>query len=112
MSDQAMDAVIAAQAQLIEALDRSDVAAVENATRALDDALVALKSDVAWNMRPSRRDQAEFALRQCDAAKMRVNYLGNATRERQRSLAGLRGDARAEATYARPSAMRMRLVTA
>ncbi|HTI31331.1 MAG TPA: hypothetical protein VL405_04300 [Sphingomonas sp.] len=112
MSDRAMDAVIAAQAQLIEALDRSDVAAVENATRALNEALVVLRSDPAWNARPSRRDQAEFALRQCDAAKMRVNYLGSATRERQRSLAAMRGDARAETTYQRPSAMRMRLVTA
>jgi hypothetical protein len=112
VSDRAMDAVIAAQAQLIEALDRSDVGAVENATRGLQEALAALRADPAWNMRPSRRDQAEFALRQCDAAKMRVNYLGNATRERQRGLAAIRGDARAEATYARPSAMRMRLVTA
>lgn len=112
MSDRAMDAVIAAQAQLIEALDRSDVGAVENATRALQDALTALRADSAWNLRPSRRDQADFALRQCDAARMRVNYLGNATRERQRGLAALRGDVRAEATYERPSAMRMRLVTA
>ena len=111
MSDRAMDAVIAAQAQLIEALDRSDVGAVENATRALNDALTELKSDYAWNARPSRRDQAEFALRQCDQAKMRVNYLGNATRERQRGLAAMRGDVRAEATYQRPG-MRMRLVTA
>lgn len=107
-----MDAVIAAQAQLIEALDRSDVAAVENATRALHDALAVLRSDPAWNMRPSRRGQADFALRQCDAAKMRVNYLGNATRERQRSLAAMRGDVRAETTYQRPTGMRMRLITA
>ncbi len=112
MSDPAMDAVIAAQAQLIEALDRSDVGAVENATRALNDALIAFKADNARGERRSRRDQAEFALRQCDAAKMRVNYLGNATRERQRRLAAMRGDARAEATYGRPSSMRMRLVTA
>ena len=112
MTDQTMDAVIAAQAQLIEALDRSDIAGVENATQALHNALDTLRSDPAWNARPSRRDQAAFALRQCDAARMRVNYLGNATRERQRSLAALRGDARAEATYQRPAAMRMRLVTA
>ena len=112
MSDRSMDAVIAAQAQLIEALDRSDVGAVEHATRALHDALADLRADPAWNTRPSRHDQAEFALRQCDAAKMRVNYLGNATRERQRGLAAMRGDARAASTYERPSAMRMRLVTA
>ncbi|CAM3256473.1 hypothetical protein SPAN111604_13445 [Sphingomonas antarctica] len=112
MADMAMDAVIAAQAQLIEALDRGDVSGVEVATAALASALTAMRADPAWNMRPSRRDQAEFALRQCDAARMRVNYLGNATRERQRGLAAMRGDARAANTYERPSAMRMRLVTA
>ena len=107
-----MDAVIAAQAELIEALDRSDIGAVEEATSALNVALTRLKTDSGLNGRLSRHDRADFALRQCDAARMRVNYLGNATRERQRSLAALRGDSRAASTYDRPSAMRLRLTIA
>jgi hypothetical protein len=91
-----VDRVIAAQAALIAALDASDVAAIEAATTTLSGLLTALRSSGAVVGAP--RERVDHALRQSDAARTRINYLADRTRQRLDRLAERRGGRR-PATY-------------
>lgn len=96
MTDADIESVIVAQAALIAALDAGDVIGIERATAALSRVLVAAKAGgaVAGVTRP----RVDHALKQSDAARTRVNYLADRTRQRIDRLAERRGVKR-PATY-------------
>jgi len=96
VTDIDVDRVIAAQASLIAALDAGDVAAIEVATTALSNMLTALRAGGA--VVDASRERVDHALRQSDAARTRVNFLADRTRQRLDRLAERRGGRR-PATY-------------
>jgi predicted short-subunit dehydrogenase-like oxidoreductase (DUF2520 family) len=84
-----LEAVIGAQAALIAALDAGEVATIEAATTTLAQALQSLRAHGAVGA--IARDRVEHALKQSDAARTRVNYLADRTRQRLDRLASRRG---------------------
>jgi hypothetical protein len=76
----ALEKVIARQDELIGALDARDAAAIEAASLELADALRTLGAEGAVYGVEARR--VEHALRQCQAARIRVNVLSDWTRQR------------------------------
>jgi hypothetical protein len=93
--------LITAQAALIAALDMRDAAAIEAATRALADAVAAARAQDSWRENGGVRERLSHALKQTDAARIRINYLSDWTRQRIDSIAELRSGASAQ-TYANP----------
>jgi hypothetical protein len=90
MSEAALDNVIQAQKKLIAALDAQDVDAISAASEELAALLDVLRVDGAWYATSSARYKIEFALKQTNAARMRVNYLSNWTRQKIEMLFSLR----------------------
>jgi hypothetical protein len=84
-----VEAIIAAQAALIAALDAGDVAAVEATTATLSRLLAAARSGGAAVA--VRRDRIDHALKQATAARTRVNYLADRTRARLDRLSAAHG---------------------
>lgn len=83
-----LERVIARQEQLINALDARDANAIEAATVELADALRTLGAEGAvYKIAPQRVDHA---LRQAQAARIRVNVLADWTRQRIDRLFELR----------------------
>lgn len=91
MADGLMAEMIARQDALIAALDRRDATAIEAASSALADCVARMRARSAWHDGGALRDQISHALKQSDAATMRVNYLKDWTRQRLDGLASLRG---------------------
>ncbi len=91
MADSLMGEVMACQHALIVALDSRDAAAIEAASAALADCVARVRAKSAWHDGGVLRGQINHALKQSDAAAMRVNYLKNWTRQRLDGLASLRG---------------------
>jgi hypothetical protein len=92
MSEMRLEDVIEAQAGLIAALDGGRAEVIESATAALARALDAVRSTGAWRANPEDAERVGFALRQTEAARTRVNYLADGTRQRlERIVAGRRG---------------------
>ena len=100
-ADVGVEAVIAAQAALIAALDAGRVEEVEAATSALEVSVARLRSLDAVHAAEPRRDRIGFALRQGEAARARLNVAAERNRQRLRRLAELRGLAPSP-IYARP----------
>jgi hypothetical protein len=91
-----LEEVVACQEALLQAIDSRDVEAIEDATKALAEAV-----DKAYTIQPPRssdRSLVEHALRQSDALKMRVNTLTDWTRQRIDRIDELRGRS-AQDTY-------------
>jgi hypothetical protein len=101
MTNARVESLITAQATLIAALDTRDASAIEAATRALADAVAAVRAQDTWRESGGARDRLSHALKQTDAARIRINYLADWTRQRIDSIAELRGGASAQ-TYASP----------
>lgn len=92
MSDADIEQVIDAQAALIAALDAGDVAAIEQATASLSQLLSgASRGGAVVAVRAGRIDHA---LKQTEAARTRVNFLADRTRQRLDRLAQRRGGQR------------------
>lgn len=83
-----LDQVISRQDQLILALDERDADAIETATARLADALRALGAEGAVYDTPPQR--VDHALRQAQAARIRVNVLADWTRQRIDRLSEIR----------------------
>jgi hypothetical protein len=96
MTGSDIEGVITAQATLIAAIDAGDVAAIEAATAALSRMLSAVRASGA--VADVSRDRVDHALKQTEAARTRVNYLADRTRQRLDRLAEIRGNRR-PATY-------------
>lgn len=84
-----LERVISCQERLIDALDRRDVAAVETATADLEVAVDRLTAIGAIHARDG--SDIDFALRQSNAARIRVNLLADWTRHRIDRLSEIRG---------------------
>jgi hypothetical protein len=100
-----VEQLITAQAALIAALDSRDASAIEAATRALADAVAAVRAQDTWRESGGVRDRLSHALKQTDAARIRINYLADWTRQRIDSIAELRGGASVQ-TYTNPHKIR------
>ena len=94
MTASAIELLIEAQSDLIAALDSGNVAAIENSTQAMAAAVEKVRAQDAW------RDTADlpkldYAMKQSQAARMRINYLSDWTRQKIDRLFEIRGGARA-----------------
>jgi uncharacterized protein YecT (DUF1311 family) len=90
----ALDQLISCQDALIAALDARDPGQIEMATADLASAVQMVKAQDVWRSGDTENDQIGHALRQSDAARMRVNYMADWTRQRIDQLDKLRrGDA-------------------
>jgi hypothetical protein len=83
-----LEYVIRCQQRLIAALDARDAAALETATSELSDALTALRANGA--VHDVERDRVDYAMKQAQAARIRVNVLSEWTRQRIDRLAEVR----------------------
>jgi hypothetical protein len=101
MTTARVEALITAQAALIAALDRRDADAIEAASRALANAVAALRVQDSWHESGELREHLGHALKQTDAARIRINYLSDWTRQRIDSIAELRGGILSQ-TYTKP----------
>lgn len=90
MATRAIEQLIACQGALIQALDAGDIVAVETATAQVARALDAVRGETV----ASSEDRVEFdyALRQADAARGRVNFLTDRVAQRLERLTQRRGD--------------------
>ena len=93
MTTALIDQLITAQAALITALDSRDAVAIEQATQALGSSVAALRGQDAWRESGDVRERVSHALKQTDAARIRVNYLADWTRQRIDGITQLRGGA-------------------
>jgi hypothetical protein len=98
MNDDQIEAVITAQGTLIVALDAGDVGAIEAATRDLAAIIDSVRRSGSIRASSGTKARVDHALKQGDAARMRVNYLSDRTRQRADRLTAQRGGAR-PATY-------------
>lgn len=92
MSQSLLKRLIEAQGALINALDSRDADRIEEATRALDQTLVEMRSRDSWQETADTRESVTHALNQTTAARIRVNYLADWTRQRIDRLSELRGN--------------------
>lgn len=93
--------ILACQAQLIAALDAGDADSILETSAALQEALTALKTGKG----DTARNQIELALKQTEAARIRVKYLTAWNRQKIDRMANLRGHVSLE-TYGNPARTR------
>jgi hypothetical protein len=86
-----LETIIACQNDLLLALDARDVASMESASAALQVAVNAAKSTDTWQNHAEAKAKIDYALKQSDAARTRVNFLSDWTRQKIEKLAELRG---------------------
>ncbi|MEK6638123.1 MAG: hypothetical protein AABY88_08575 [Pseudomonadota bacterium] len=91
MSASLINRLVDAQAALIIALDARNADEIEKTTRVLNNTLSEMKARGGWHDEGDAREQVGYALKQAEAAKMRVNYLSDWTRQRIDRIAELRG---------------------
>lgn len=94
MSATAIKLLIDAQNALIAALDSGDVAAIENATRHMATAVEDVRAQDAWHD-PGAIEDLNHAMMQTQAARIRVNYLSDWTRQKIDRFSEIRGGMRA-----------------
>ncbi len=87
-----IERLIAAQDSLIAALDAGDIAAVEVATAAMSRLLAMMRSHCTVGR--VERARVDCALKQTEAARTRVNYLADRTRQKLDRMAERRGNQR------------------
>ena len=92
MSEAMLDQVIKCQASLLLAIDSRDAITIERASAELSHALSAVRAQSVWKETANIKDQISYALKQPEAARMRVNYLSQWTRQRIDRLTELRGE--------------------
>jgi hypothetical protein len=91
MTDTALDHLLACQKALIAALDARDADVIEQASRQLAFAVANSQNYDAWHSSAGARVKLEHGLKQSNAARTRVNYLSEWTRQRIDRLNELRG---------------------
>lgn len=88
-----MKLLIECQSELIAALDSGDIVAIETATQAMAAAVESVRAQDAWH-EPSALEQLNYAMKQTQAARIRVNYLADWTRQKIDRFSELRGNGR------------------
>lgn len=82
MSELALNRLTGAAEGLIDALDRGDAQAVEEATRQFSDAIDAVRAIGGWHATPTIVEKLQHAMKLADTARARVNYLADINRRR------------------------------
>lgn len=90
MSAQAIEKLIDRQAALIAALDSGDISAIELATQEMANAVEIVRAQDVWHDRKALIP-LNYAMKQSHAARIRVNYLSEWTRQKIDQFADLRG---------------------
>lgn len=90
MSMGGIDALISCQDALIAALDARDAEGIEKATADLAAAIHTVKAQDVWRTATGGREKVDHAIKQSDAARIRVNYMADWTRQRIDQLSELR----------------------
>lgn len=85
-----IDRLIVCQDALLAALDARDAQRIETATADLASAIQAVKAQDVWRTATEGREKVDHAIRQSDAARIRVNYMADWTRQRIDQLTELR----------------------
>lgn len=88
----ALSDLIRCQNDLIKALDSDSVSALEHATASVAAAIARLTSDPEWQKSLDVGEDVTYALKQAEAAKARVNFLTDRTRQRLERITSARGD--------------------
>lgn len=99
MIEAALDRLVAAETNLIEALDGHDVAALETATATLAGAVNDVKSLASSSIALGLLEQVRHALALAEAARARVNYLTDRNRRRLELLTTAVGAERRTRAY-------------
>jgi hypothetical protein len=82
-----------AHEHLIGALDANDVESIESRVEELRAAISAVRSMGGWRETPELKERAQRISKLGEAARIRVNFLTDMTRQRLQMLAAARGDA-------------------
>jgi len=98
MSVGALDRLEEAHKDLIGALDANDVESIERRVEELRTAISAVRAMGGWRETPELKDRAKRISKLGEAARIRVNFLTDMTRQRLQILAAARGEA-AVGTY-------------
>ncbi len=93
MSIGPLDRLEEAHKDLIGALDANDVESIERRVEELRTAISAVRAMGGWRETPELKDRAKRIAQLGEAARIRVNFLTDMTRERLQMLAAARGDA-------------------
>ncbi len=100
MNLDALGRLEAAHRDLIGALDANDVDAIAARVETLRSAVAAVRALGAWRDLPELKTRARHISQLGDAARIRINVLADANRQRLQLLSASRGDL-APGTYAR-----------
>jgi adenylosuccinate synthase len=87
-----------AHVDLIGALDNDDVEAIERRVEELRSAITAVRAMGGWRQSADLKERAKRISQLGEAARVRVNFLTDLTRQRLELLSAARGNARAN-TY-------------
>lgn len=93
MSVDALGRLEAAHESLISALDANDVEAIERRVEELRAAISAVRAQGGWRETPNMKERARRIAQLGEAARVRVNFLTDLTRQRLQMLATARGEA-------------------
>jgi adenylosuccinate synthase len=95
MGINALDRLEEAHEGLIVALDANDVEAIEQRVEQLRAAIAAVRAMGGWRETPELKHRAKRISQLGEAARIRVNFLTDMTRQRLQLLGAARGDASA-----------------
>lgn len=93
MSVHALQRLEEAHEDLIGALDNADVEAIESKVEQLRTAISAVRSMGGWRESPDLKARAKRISQLGEAARIRVNFLTDLTRNRLDMLSAARGEA-------------------
>jgi adenylosuccinate synthase len=93
MSANALERLEAAHEELIGALDGDDVETIESKLEELRTAISEVRSMGGWRASPDLKTRAKRISQLGEAARIRVNFLTDLTRQRLELLSAVRGEA-------------------
>lgn len=102
MSLNALERLEEAHEELIGALDANDVESIELRVEELRSAISAVRAMGGWRETPELKTRAKRISRLGEAARIRVNFLTDMTRQRLQMLGAARGDV-GGIVYSRPA---------
>jgi hypothetical protein len=92
MNSSALQRLQEAHEGLIFALDANDVESIERRVEELKNAISAVRSLGGWRDTPELKERARRIAQLGEAARIRVNFLTDMTRQRMQMLAAARGE--------------------
>jgi hypothetical protein len=92
MSGNALQRLEQAHEELIGALDANDVESIELKVEELRSAISAVRAMGSWRESPELKNRARRISQLGEAARIRVNFLTDMTRQRLQMLGAARGD--------------------